>query len=128
MLANLSIAAGQILDHLWPVNIFKRQIAQRPFSNLLSPLAWTILRIAVRDKLYFQNDDLAVILIDDRRILAETLWKLEGLAMAEPLKIPACTSHFFIVNPQGLQEKNWFLLTHPKIDIRVKRLIGYYPL
>lgn len=126
--ANLAVAIAQILDKVWPPNLINKNKKRRPFLSLLSPLAWSIVRLAVRDKMYFENDDMAVSLIGDRQVLAETLWKLEGMAQSRPLQIPPCTSHFFIVNPQGPTEKNWFLLAHPKIDIRVKRLVGYYPL
>jgi len=125
------VGLGKILDYFWIFKLFKQAKwarLHRPFSNLFSPLAWFILKIAVSDKVYFQNDDMAAALLHDRKALAEALWKLEGLSQTHPLTIPPCSSHFFIVNPTGLTEKNWFLLAHPKIDTRIRRLIGYFPI
>lgn len=125
------VGLGKILDYFWILKLLKpikRLRLARPFSNLFSPLAWFILKLAVTDKVYFQNDDMAAALLHDRKVLAEALWKLEGFNQAHPLTIPPCSNHFFIVNPTGLTEKNWFLLAHPKIDTRIRRLIGYFPI
>lgn len=100
----------------------------RPFTHLFSPLAWLILRLVLRDRRFFSIDDLAMSLLPDRRLLAETLWKLDCMAQAEPYTPPPCTAHFFLVNPLGLGERNWFLKAHPRIDLRVRRLIGCWPI
>lgn len=121
VLAHALMGAAQTLDELIP-----RQ--HKPFSRLLAPLAHLILKPSVRDKVFFENDDMAISILNDRRVLAEAMWKLDSMARAEPLTILPCSSHFFMVNPSGHQQKNRFLLTHPKIDIRIKRLIGYWPI
>ncbi|GIL16303.1 MAG: hypothetical protein BroJett040_00540 [Oligoflexia bacterium] len=128
LVAHAIIGFGNILDHMWPPNVIARQINHHPFLNLLSPLAWLILRIAISEKVFFETDDLAITLLKDRRTLAEAIWKLDGLSQAIPLRIPPVTAHFFIVNPQGPTVKNWLLLTHPNIENRIKRLIGYFPI
>lgn len=122
------VGLGQLLDYFWPFKKHQKVILQKPFSNLLSPLAWFILKLAITDKIYFQNDDMAAALLHDRKSLAEVLWKLDGLNQSYPLQLPPCSSHFFIVNPTALKETNWFLLAHPKIDTRIRRLIGYFPI
>lgn len=100
----------------------------RPFTWLLSPLAWLVIRIAVNDKNFYDNDDLATSLLHERAWLARALWKLQGYADSVPLEIPPCTSHLFVVSPRGAYEKNWFNQAHPKTSHRIQRLVGYYPI
>lgn len=122
------VGLGRLLDQIFmPVAKIQNQI-HRPFTNIISPLAWLILKMAVTDKVYFQNDEMAAQLLNDRRYLAEALWKLNGLCTSYPMTLPPCSNHFFMVNPMGLKENNWFLLAHPKVDVRIKKLIGYFPL
>lgn len=127
-IANSFVGFSQTLDMMWPVNWFKKNHKQRPFMTLLSPLAWLVIRLSVSDKNYYQNDDLAVSLLGERKALSSALWKLESYAQTGPVEVPPCTSHLFIVNPEGLKETNWFFLTHPKMESRLRRLVGYYPL
>jgi heat shock protein HtpX len=127
-IANSFTGLAQTLDLLWPVNWFRKTHKQRPFMTLLSPLAWMVIRLSVSDKNYYQNDDLAASLLGERSALASALWKLESYSQTGPLEIPPCTSHLFVVNPEGLKETNWFFLTHPKMESRLRRLVGYYPL
>lgn len=122
------LGLARLLDRLFiPIAKLQRHI-RRPFSSLISPLAWLILKLAVTNKVYFQNDEMASRLIKDRRFLAQAIWKLEGLCNSYPLQLPPCSNHFFMVNPLGPKEGNRFLLAHPKVDVRIKRLIGYFPL
>ncbi|RZJ24374.1 MAG: heat-shock protein, partial [Flavobacterium sp.] len=75
----------------------------------------------------FQNDLQAAELLHDRFRLAEVLWKLEGLAQTQPMKAPPCSSHLFIVNPEGYNQR-LFLKSHPSIQVRLQKLMGYYPI
>lgn len=127
ILANTLVGMGQFLDQLWPPNFFLDK-KQQPFLTLFSPFGWLIIRSVVHKKTYLKNDLLAAELIGDRRRLAEVLWKLEGLAQTQPLMIPPCTSHLFIVNPEGFEQKNLFLKSHPSIKKRLLNLLGYYPI
>jgi heat shock protein HtpX len=127
ILANTLVGLGQFLDQLWPPNFFLDK-KQQPFLTLFSPLGWLIIRAVVHKKTYLKNDILAAELIGDRKRLAEVLWKLEGLAQTQPLLIPPCTSHLFIVNPEGFEQRNLFLKSHPPIKKRLLNLLGYYPI
>ena len=75
----------------------------------------------------FENDLQAAELIHDRFRLAEVLWRLEGLAQTQPLHPPPCSSHLFIVNPEGYRQKLLFK-SHPSIEVRLQKLMGYYPI
>ncbi len=127
ILANTLVGLGQLLDLLWPPNFFLNK-KQKPFLTLLSPVGWLIIRLVVRTRTYYENDALAAELVGDRRRLAEVLWRMEGLAQTQPLAIPPCTSHLFMVNPEGLGQKNLFLKFHPTMKTRLLKLVGYYPI
>jgi heat shock protein HtpX len=127
-LAHSLVGLSTILDRSWPLNWTSKGMRQRPFLTLLSPLAGLIIRIAMSDRNYFENDDLAASFIADRKALASALWKIESYCQTQPLDILPCTNHLFIVNPEGLKESNWFFVTHPKMESRLKRLVGTYPL
>jgi heat shock protein HtpX len=127
ILANTFVGVGQLLDQWWPLNFFLDK-KQKPFLTLLSPLGWIIIRSVVRTRTYFENDALAAELVGDRRRLGEILWRMEGLAQTQPLLIPPCTSHLFMVNPEGFEQKNLFLKSHPSMESRLLKLLGYYPI
>jgi len=127
-LASSMVGLATVMDFGWPGNWFRKDFKQRPFLTLLAPLAGLVLRIALSDRSYFENDDLAASFIADRKALASALWKIESYCQTQPLDILPCTNHLFIVNPEGLKESNWFFVTHPKMESRLKRLVGTYPL
>ena len=120
-LANSIVGLGQFLDNFLPANL-------RFFMPLFSPVGWLIIKLVVGEKSFFENDLLASQLVGDRYRLGEALWRLEGLAQTKPLEIPACTSHLFMVNPEGFKQHNLFLKSHPPIEVRLQKLMGYYPI
>lgn len=117
-----------LMDSVWPTNWTKRGGRFRPFLTLIGPLTGALLRFAQNDRKYFENDELAASLINNKKLLAHALWKIESYSQTRPLDIPPCTNHFFITNPEGLKESNWFFMTHPNLENRVRRLVGNYPL
>lgn len=123
LLANTLLGIGQLLDLLWPPNFFLGR-KQKPFLTLVSPLGWLIVRSVVRPATLSENDRSAALLIHSRERIGEVLWRLDGLAQARPLAVPPGTSHLFIVNPEGLQQKNFFLRAHTPTGERLRRLIG----
>jgi heat shock protein HtpX len=126
VLANGILGIGRLLDK-WvtrPLSLGQLDF----FAKLISPIAGFVLRFVSTPSSFFLNDQLAAGVIADRFILAEALWKIQGLAYTRPLNIPPGSAHLFIVNPQGLTMKNVFLITHPPIESRIKNLVGYYPI
>ncbi|MEN0057796.1 MAG: M56 family metallopeptidase [Bdellovibrio sp.] len=119
-LANSVVGLGQFLDSLLPYNL-------QFFMPLLSPVGWLIIKFVVVEKSFFENDLMAAGILESRNRLGEVLWRLEGLAQTQPLEVPPCTSHLFMVNPEGLRQKNLFLKSHPNIEVRLQKLMGYYP-
>jgi heat shock protein HtpX len=128
VLAHSVVGLAVVMDRGWFINWTKHGLRQRPFLTALAPVASMFLRMTLSDQSYFENDDLAASLIPDRKALATALWKMESYCQTEPLAILPCTNHLFMVNPEGLKESNWFFVTHPKIESRIKRLVGTYPL
>lgn len=128
-LANAVIGAGRLLDHFWPPNyLLTAEQKQRPFLKLIAPLSWGLIKLSATHRIFYENDLLAAELIHDRFRLAEILWRLEGLAQTQPLKTPPCSSHLFIVNPEGDTQNYLFLKSHPTIQMRLQKLMGYYPI
>jgi heat shock protein HtpX len=120
LFTNSIMGFAELLDRPWP--------RVKPFTWAFTPLIGLILKVVATDRSFFQNDDLAASLLHDKNSLARCLWKLQGYSESLPIDIPACTSHLFIVNPKGLVETNWLLKSHPKTDVRIRRLVGFYPL
>lgn len=127
-LAHAFMGLAQVLDQALPVNWIPKKSQQKPFEALLSPIAALFIRLVISDKDFYANDDLAASLIPNKQALATAIWKMHSYSQTEPTKIIACTSHLFIVNPEGLKDSNWFFVTHPSLESRVKRLVGSYPL
>lgn len=127
-LANALVGLGRLLDSLWPPNFFllKKQ-KQKPFLRICASLGWGLVKLASGHRDFYENDLKAAELIHDRFRLAEVLWRLEGLAQAQPLRPPPCSSHLFIVNPSGFRQKLAFK-SHPSIEERLQKLMGYYPI
>ena len=119
VLAFTMVGLGRFLDQI--VFRGKTQFC----SRALSPVGEILLKIFVSKELFFRNDIMASEIVGDRHPLANALWKMQEIGQSQPLKIPPCTSHFFIVSPARQKD---YLVVHPKIDLRIKKLIGYFPL
>lgn len=121
LFANSLVSFATFADELWP---FKFKV----FSRLLSPISWLVIRLSVNKKKYLENDVQACQMIPDKRDLASAIYKMENFALAAPQSLPPCTGHLFVVNPDLLQRSNVFLHFHPKLSVRIKNILGTYPL
>lgn len=126
-LANSLVGVAHALDHSLPSH-WLLKIDFRPFTTFISPVAWLLIRTAISEHRFFENDDMTASVLHDKKSLAQALWKMEAITSVKPLSPPPCTSHLFILNPLGNTEKNWFYLPHPKTATRIERLLGYYPI
>lgn len=127
LFANTIVGFGEFLDRLLFRFIFKKS-NRFLFRELLSPLAWLFIKIPIRSGLFFENDQKTIELFSLRDELASALWKIESMSLSRPQKVPSCTSHLFIVNPEGPLQKNYLFKSHPATTERIKRLIGSYPI
>ena len=119
-ISNSILGAGYFLDAFLPKNV-------KFFVPFLARIIWFISHLAYNEKPLFDCDLTAAKLINSRLKLGEILWRMEGLAQTKPLDPPPCTSHFFMVSPEGYSKKDLWLSSHPKAEVRLKRLLGYYP-
>lgn len=120
-IANSILGLGYFVDSFFPKNV-------KFFITLLAPVAWFVTRLSYGDKPLFASDLEAAKLLDSRIKLGEVLWRMEGLAQTLPITPPPCTSHLFMVNPTGQSHKRTWFTSHPEIEVRLKRLLGYYPI
>lgn len=117
------IAVSELADALLPTQLFTKR-PHRFFQYLAYPLAWGLVKLAVGRKFFYETDAHAGVFLQDRRRLGEILWKLETLSHTRPLRIPAFSSHMFIVNPSGRLEKSKLGQFHPPMAQRLTALIG----
>lgn len=98
------------------------------FTRLTAPIFGSILKLSIRKSFYKEADALAADLLDDSKILAKVLWKLESFSETLPLPASVATAHIFIVSP--LTQYRWerFFVTQPQTKDRIRQLVGYYPL
>jgi heat shock protein HtpX len=127
ILVNALSGMAASIDRFWPVNFFFDK-KQRPFLFLLSPLIWVLIKMVRTSKSYLKIDALACEILEDRKILAEVFWRLQGLAETCPMAIPPCSSHHFIVNPESQKRSFFYEKTHPPMKHRLEKLVGYYPI
>ncbi len=124
-LANAILGFAKILDSMWLPKYFSRSLNWQPFGQIFAPVAWLILRLSINPLTYYQNDLQAAELLEKPNLLAETLWRLDAMNTAQPMKVPLCTEHLFVVSPNRNEKK---LITHPSVEQRIRKLIGYYPI
>ena len=119
-LANTLMGFGIFLDRFAP--------QKKIFTSLISPFAWIFIRSTVSSQNYFKNDAEALESIEDPKTLAWALWKIHHSNQFNPMRLPPCSSHLFILNPQNQEDRHWLLNMHPQIEKRIQKIVGYYPL
>ena len=100
----------------------------RFITTIFTPVISVLLKVAIPQKCYLGIDTLAASWLRSPNDLAIALWKLDSYSKTIPMKIPNSTAQFFIVTP--LDQSGWtrHLVSHPKTELRIRNLIGYYPI
>lgn len=98
------------------------------FTRMFSPFIGFILRLSIRPSLYKSADLLASQILDDPKILAQVLYKLDSYSHTLPFSSPLSTAHMFVVNPLTTSRWTHAFVTHPLPRERIRNLIGYYPI
>lgn len=119
-LAKVVIALGQIGDRA----LFAKN--SQIVSRLLYPLAQLHIWVAFPPKKFLLCDSLASGLIPKPATLAEALWKMQNSVYAQKLKTPIGTEHQFLLPSQTDQPVH--LQVQKSIEVRLRRLVGYYPI
>ncbi|MGE0764423.1 MAG: M48 family metalloprotease [Bdellovibrionales bacterium] len=100
----------------------------RPFTWLFSPFTAALVRIAVGRDPYLRADQDAARLMNNNKILAQVLWKLQSYALTQPFPATPAASHFFIVNPLTTNGLSRYFHAQPEVRDRIKNLVGHYPI
>lgn len=131
-LADILLGLGHVLDRVLIFLLGRMRSSAEGevihFGTLMiAPLAGLVLRIAVGRSDYFAADHLAASWVGEPEQLAKALWKLHSYALTTPLQVNPATSVFFIVNP--LTRRRWarYFRTHPRLEDRIKSLVGFFP-
>lgn len=122
LIANSMLGVAGMFDKLIP--------KYKPFSTLISPLCWLLVRLGIGQQSIIEIDKMSSSIFQNKKALANVLIKLESLNITQPLKhIPLCSEHLFLVNPSNSALfKNPFSSAHPQVHKRVKDLVGYFPI
>jgi heat shock protein HtpX len=94
------------------------------FLAFFSPIAATLIQLAVNRGREFVADQSAAELTQNPQALANALWKMHNYSFALPMPVTQATAHMFIVNPLTVTGLNGLFSTHPPIEERIKKLIG----
>lgn len=97
-------------------------------SFFVTPFATGLVRMTIGTRRYLALDTLAASWIDDPQYLAQALWKMESYAATKPIDIPPYAAPLFIVNPLTLPGWTRYFQVHPHIELRIKNIIGYFPI
>jgi heat shock protein HtpX len=111
--ANAFLGLAYTLDQFPPIRLAK------PFTRMISPVAWLLIRAFMPERKFHENDDQASSMVEDRYPLANALWKIESYCETMPFQTLPCTEHLFIVSPKG---------SHRLTESRIRRLAGTFPL
>ena len=95
---------------------------------VLAPLGWFILKLCAQPNSYFQADQLAASYLEDPKDLATALWKLHSYSQTRPLNTWWWLSPLFIVNPLTHRTFSRYLTFQPKVERRIERLLGSFPI
>jgi heat shock protein HtpX len=113
----------EFLSWLDSTFLFKRKV----FTQLSALPVSVFSQFILSSKNSLDIDDASANLARDRKHLALALWKLESALQHSDWALPVGGSHLFITsNKQG---KSKGLAYHgPELSLRIKRLVGYFPL
>lgn len=96
------------------------------FQRLFLPLG--TLFVESQKKLLLDVDEKAAKLIGSKERYAELLWKLQGLIQTKPFPAPPSPVILFIINPLTTNGLDKYFQKHLGLDIRIKNLVGHYPM
>jgi heat shock protein HtpX len=89
---------------------------------ILAPIAATLIQLAISRSREFEADATGAQISGQPLALADALEKIDDMAHARPMQVPASAAHLFIVNPLGGKGFENLFRTHPTTEERVSRL------
>lgn len=127
VITNTILGLGYFIDGFLPINFLpktNKHIFLKPFSWL----GYLVLKLAYRPSDYLLADNISTDLIKSRGPLSQVIWKMENSSFFHTPSLPPCTSYMFATYPFGQYKDKKFLMYHPPIDLRLEKLLGYFPL
>jgi heat shock protein HtpX len=73
-------------------------------------------------------DEQAARLIGSNEKYAKLIWKLQSLIQTKPFQTPPSPSVLFVINPLTTDGLEKYFQKHFGLEVRIKKLIGHYPL
>ncbi len=96
------------------------------FQKLLLPIG--TLFIESQKKKLLEADARAAKLIGSNEKYAKLLWKLQGLIQTKPFPAPPSPAILFATNTLTTHGLDKYFQRHHSLQIRIKKLVGHYPL
>lgn len=131
-LASMLLGITGLLDAGLRIVIVERKnpdyMISQIFTRMASPLVGSLVRLSIRPSFYIEADRTASEVLGDSKVLADALWKLHSYSTTEPFSAPIPISHMFVVNP--LTTVGWTRYFHaqPRLEKRIRALVGHYPI
>lgn len=104
-------------------NIDKRAMF---FQKLFLPFG--TLFIESYKKTLLHVDEQAAKLIGSNERYAKLIWKLQGLIQTKPFKAPPSPVILFMINPLTTDGLDKYFQKHFDMNVRIKNLVGHYPM
>ncbi|MES2770141.1 MAG: hypothetical protein V4596_13430 [Bdellovibrionota bacterium] len=73
-------------------------------------------------------DEQAAKLIGSKERYAKLIWKLQGLLQTKPFPAPPSPVILFMINPLTTNGLDKYFQKHFGLDVRIKNLVGHYPM
>ncbi len=73
-------------------------------------------------------DEQAAKLIGSKERYAQLIWKLQGLIQTKPFPAPPSPVILFMINPLTTDGLDKYFQKHFELDVRIKNLVGHYPM
>jgi heat shock protein HtpX len=98
------------------------------FTRLAAPFIGTLVRLSIRPSFYSEADRIAVEILGESEHLATALWKLHSYSATIPYNAPIAISHMFVVNPLTTTRWTRYFHAQPRLDKRIRALVGHFPI
>lgn len=98
------------------------------WSVLIAPIAVLTRSFILINDFYTETDEEVVRLTENPEAWARALLKIHSYAQAQDISILPCFSHIFVVNPLTPTKWSRYFQAQPRIEKRIQRLAGRYPI
>lgn len=97
-------------------------------TQIITPLISLILKMIINPRNYYKTDQLALQWVENPKIYAQALWKLENLSQTVPASTSLSTAHMFIVSPLAKRSWSRHIQMQPQMKKRIMKIVGHYPI